>query len=552
MTHLHPDPSTVGGTPLTPPSDNDFRLGTEPFTHERRTAVLDRLAEHLERHRARMLGYQVNLSLDGHASLGRFLRYHINNVGDPFVDSHFSLHSRWLERAVLEHYARLWHAPMPEEPARPRDEDAWGYVLSMGSTEGNLYALWNARDYLDGNALVRDEVSGEASCRTTYLRARHPDDNPNAYSPVAFFSQETHYSHIKAMRVLDIPTFYDLGGSLYPGECPIDLSGTGMRTYHGWPLGGVPTTGGDEGPGTVDIDALVPLVEFFAAKGHPVLVNFNVGSVFKGAYDDVATACERLRPVFEAYGLVDRTVRFDPDDPDRISVRNGYWVHVDGALGGAYAPYLEKARDAGLVDSAPPVFDFRVPEVSSIVTSGHKYPGAPVPTGIYLSRAGFKLRPPSDPAVVSSPDSTFAGSRSGFASLAMWNHLAQLGEEEQTRQAAEALNVAEYTAARLRELSALLRERGEPWAEDGIEVGHGDHALSVWFQQPRAEITAKYTLACVPLDLGGERHDYSHVYVMPHVSRELVDELVEDLSRPGAFDRSAEEGAVRPRLPGQH
>ncbi|EDY51463.1 hypothetical protein SSCG_04668 [Streptomyces clavuligerus] len=73
----------------------------------------------------------------------------------------------------------------------------------------------------------------------------------------------------------------------------------------------------------------------------------------------------------------------------------------------------------------------------------------------------------------------------------------------------------------------------------------------MWFQQPRAEITAKYTLACVPLDLGGVRHDYSHVYVMPHVTRELVDELVDELYRPGAFDRSAEEGAVRPPLPGQ-
>ncbi|MFI1258921.1 histidine decarboxylase [Streptomyces netropsis] len=533
------------------PANDDYRLGTEAYTDEQRTAVLAKLERYLGGQRGRLLGYQVNLSLDGHAALGRFLGYHINNIGDPFVDSNYSLHSRWLERAVLEHYARLWHAPLPEDPARPGAEDGWGYVLSMGSTEGNLYAMWNARDYLDGNALVRDEVSGDASCRTSYLRAQHPDDNPNAYMPVAFFSQETHYSHIKAMRVLDIPTFYDLGGSLYPGECPIDVAGTGMQTYNGWPLGGVPTTGGDEGPGTVDVDALVALVDFFAAKGHPVLVNFNIGSVFKGAYDDVQGACERLRPVFERHGLVDRTVRFDPDDPTRVSIRNGYWIHVDGALGGAYAPYLEKARDSGLIETAPPVFDFRIPEVSSIVTSGHKYPGAPVPTGIYMSRAGSKLRPPSDPAVVSSPDSTFAGSRSGFASLAMWNHLAQFSEEQQVRQAAEVLRIAEYTAERLRRLSEQLQERGEPWAEDGIEVGHGDHALSVWFQQPRAEITQKYSLACVPLNLGGRRHDYSHVYVMPHVTQELIDELLEDLARPGAFDRSADKDAQRPPLPHQ-
>ncbi|MFE2923953.1 PLP-dependent aminotransferase family protein [Streptomyces goshikiensis] len=136
---------------------------------------------------------------------------------------------------------------------------------------------------------------------------------------------------------------------------------------------------------------------------------------------------------------------------------------------------------------------------------------------------------------MSSPDSTIAGSRSGFASLAVWNHLAQFSEEQQVRQAAEVLRIAEYTAERLRSLSVRLQERGEPWAEDGIEVGHGGHALSVWFQRPRAEIARKYSLACVPLNLGGRRHDYSHVYVMPHVTQRLIDELLDDLSRPGAW-----------------
>lgn len=119
------------------------------------------------------------------------------------------------------------------------------------------------------------------------------------------------------------------------------------------------------------------------------------------------------------------------------------------------------------------------------------------------------------------------------------------------RQAAEVLRIAEYTAERLRELSTRLRDRQEPWAEDGIEVGHGEHALSVWFQQPRAEITRKYSLACVPLNLGGRRHDYSHVYVMPHVTQELIDELLDDLAQPGAFDRTDDKDAERPPLPHQ-
>ncbi len=30
----------------------------------------------------------------------------------------------------------------------------WGYILSMGSSEGNLMAFWMARDYVAGKYLI--------------------------------------------------------------------------------------------------------------------------------------------------------------------------------------------------------------------------------------------------------------------------------------------------------------------------------------------------------------------------------------------------------------
>ena len=36
--------------------------------------------------------------------------------------------------AVLDFYARLWHAKTPHNPNDP--DSYWGYILSMGSTEG--------------------------------------------------------------------------------------------------------------------------------------------------------------------------------------------------------------------------------------------------------------------------------------------------------------------------------------------------------------------------------------------------------------------------------
>lgn len=518
-------------------TDTDFRLGDTAYTDDTRHAALDRLGDYLERQCGRLLGYQVNQRITGTQPLARFLALHLNNAGDPFVESTYTAHTRWLERAVLDYYARLWHAKIPERRDDPDQDDYWGYVLSMGSTEGNLYALWNARDYLDGNALVEDEVS---NAKTTYIRATASPDNPNAYTPVAFFSEDTHYSHIKGMRVLDIPTFYDLGADLYPGQCPVEVT---ERSTGGWPIG-VPSAGGDDGPGCVDVDALCLLVEFFATRGHPILICFNVGSTFKGACDDVATACARLAPIFERHGLSRRKVHYDPDDPEKYALRDGYWIHVDAALGGSHLPYLEQAHSAGLIPAAPPVFDFRVPQVASIVTSGHKYPGAPFPTGVLMTKTDHQLRPPSDPAVISSPDTTFAGSRSGLASIAMWNQLAQLSADDHIRMAVRGVTLADYLATRLRDLSTQLAARAEPGAEDGIHVGHTDQSLSVYFRQPDHGIVAKYSLACIPLNRDGAREDFSHVYVMPHVTRELLDELIDDLGRPGAFDRSDDDHAV--------
>ena len=45
------------------------------------------------------------------------------------------------------------------------------------------------------------------------------------------------------------------------------------------------------------------LVDFFSAKGHPILVIFNYGTTFKGAYDDVQSAGEALIPILKKNGM---------------------------------------------------------------------------------------------------------------------------------------------------------------------------------------------------------------------------------------------------------
>ena len=75
----------------------------------------------------------------------------INNVGDPWVDGIGDNHSKDAEREVVEFVARL---------LRGDPDDQWGYVTT-GGTEGNLYALFLARELHPGAVVY-------------YSRAAHP------------------------------------------------------------------------------------------------------------------------------------------------------------------------------------------------------------------------------------------------------------------------------------------------------------------------------------------------------------------------------------------
>ncbi|CAD6234690.1 unnamed protein product [Miscanthus lutarioriparius] len=65
---------------------------------------------HLEDRSAHHLGYGYPYNLDfDFAPLAPFLEgLCINNLGDPFVESNYGVHSRPLEVAVLDWFTRIW------------------------------------------------------------------------------------------------------------------------------------------------------------------------------------------------------------------------------------------------------------------------------------------------------------------------------------------------------------------------------------------------------------------------------------------------------------
>lgn len=125
-------------------------------------AAAKRLREFLEeteRIAPTLVGYPCSQDFD-HSEIAPFLRYSLNNVGDPFGESIYRENTFAFEREVVAFFQKCLRAPQDE---------TWGYVTS-GGTEGNLYGLYLAREiYPDG---------------------------------VVYYSEHTHYSAAKIVRVL--------------------------------------------------------------------------------------------------------------------------------------------------------------------------------------------------------------------------------------------------------------------------------------------------------------------------------------------------------------
>ncbi|MCY9783160.1 pyridoxal-dependent decarboxylase [Nocardiopsis sp. EMB25] len=521
-------PSIAGRRQQALPELDQSRFKLKPAgLGKERVRILGEFQKYLDFYHRNFLGYQVNQNLsDVSSDLVKLLGVHTNNIGDPFKDGNLRTHTKHMERAVLAYYADLWGI-RPHDERDP--ESAWGYVLSMGSSEGNIYGLLNARDFVSGRYLLLEPKERDSQVPQLAMAQAEPvDDNPNATAPVIFFSQDSHYSVAKSAHTLGIPTFGEVGND--PAR---DYRKDAMRVMgtEVWPTEVPSNRDGD-----INLDTLAAAVDYFAEKGHPVVIVLNLGTTFKGAYDDVAGAVRKLGEVFRSRGLYDREFTVRRGGKEETITRDGFWIHVDGALGANYVPFLAKA---GI---EVPEFDFRLsrPGVSSIVASGHKYPGCPWPCGVFMTRRRLQLQPPPMADYVGSPDTTFAGSRNGFSAAVLWNFLAKHSHERQTEMAKDCHDMAEYTLKRLaKKVAPKLEKRG--W--DPLECALTGHTLSVRFRAPDESIIRKYSLATVTVPAGGRQvKTYVHLFTMPHVTKKLIDQLISDLTRDDAFPKSA----VRP------
>ncbi len=127
---------------------------------EKTAAILDQFQQRIAQYTELHGGYPFNLAYD-YTPLLPFLQYTLINLGDPFVNGNYGIHSREFEQQCLYWLAQLYEL-----------QEHWGYVTS-GGTEGNLYGLFLGRElYPDG---------------------------------ILYSSSDTHYSVAKAARLCKIP-----------------------------------------------------------------------------------------------------------------------------------------------------------------------------------------------------------------------------------------------------------------------------------------------------------------------------------------------------------
>ena len=139
------------------------------ISKDKKLEILDSFEDYIKDRTKFHLGYPYNLDFE-YENLSRFFKYSINNLGDPFNESNYGVHSRQFELEILKFFSTLWKLV-----------DYWGYVTNSG-TEGNLQAILVARE-------------------------NFPDG-------ILYASSESHYSIFKAahfyrMDAKSIPTSWD-------------------------------------------------------------------------------------------------------------------------------------------------------------------------------------------------------------------------------------------------------------------------------------------------------------------------------------------------------
>ena len=179
-----------------------------------------------------------------------FLEFAVNNVGDPFAGSIYRENTFDLEREVVGFF---------QKHLKAQPDETWGY-MTAGGTEGNLYGLYLGRETF-----------------------------PNG---IIYFSEHTHYSAAKLVRVL--------------GARSIMIRG--------------------QENGVIDYDDLRATLQLH--RDVPPIILANIGNTMHGAIDNLTVIKDMMKDL-----AISR-----------------YYIHADAALSGMLLPWVEDPQPFGFAD----------------------------------------------------------------------------------------------------------------------------------------------------------------------------------------------------------
>lgn len=163
--------------------------------------------------------------------------------------------------------------------------------------------------------------------------------------------------------------------------------------------------------GEMDYDCLRKAMADHLEKWPPILF-VNIGTTMKGAIDDL----DQIHQI-----LADLKI-------------SKYYIHCDAAFYGMVLPFVPHFNKP---------FDFRA-GIDSIVISGHKMIGSPIPCGVLITKQSHISKIENSIEYVGIHDRTISGSRNGITPLFLWHELVYSKKAKFKARVVECYKKAEY------------------------------------------------------------------------------------------------------------
>jgi glutamate/tyrosine decarboxylase-like PLP-dependent enzyme len=178
-------------------------------------------------------------------------------------------------------------------------------------------------------------------------------------------------------------------------------------------------------------------------------------------------------------------------------------LHVDGAFGGFYYPFISEHSQ----------LTFQNPAITSFTLDAHKMAQSPYGTGIFLIRKGYIKYANTQASYVKGTDYTLIGSRSGANAIAVWMILVKVGPHGWNEKIFILQKRTDW-------MCKCLKEMGIKYYRNAMS-----NIIAVRAEQINHEIAIKYGL--VPDNYQNPK--WFKIVIMTHVSIEKLELLVKEI-----------------------